>query len=44
MIVTAVGLFALLGLRSDTSSGDEAEVVTQPLWIFFVVGPSPSAP
>ncbi len=37
MIVVAAILFLLLGLRSDTSSAD-AEVVTQPWWIFFGAG------
>ena len=32
-------MFLLLGLRSDTEVADDAaEVVTQPLWIFFLAG------
>jgi putative membrane protein len=43
MAVVAVALFALLGLRTDTSAGTSSgtggdEVVTQPLWIFFITG------
>jgi putative membrane protein len=39
MAVVAVALFVLLGLRTDTSSGTSGdEVVTQPLWIFFITG------
>ncbi len=36
-IITAVVFFLFLGLRTDTSS-DAAEIVTKPLWQFFVVG------
>lgn len=36
-LLTAIAFFFFLGLRSDTSS-DAAEVVTKPLWQFFVVG------
>lgn len=36
-LVTAVAFFFFLGLRSDTSS-DAAEIVTKPLWLFFIVG------
>ncbi len=36
-LITAIVFFLFLGLRSDTSS-DAAEVVTEPLWQFFVVG------
>ncbi len=37
--VTAVVLFLLLGLREDTEVAEGTlEVVTQPLWIFFIVG------
>jgi len=37
MMVAAIGLFLFLGLRSDTSSS-AAEVVTKPIWLFFLVG------
>ena len=37
VIVVAVGLFLLLGLRSDTASSD-AEVVTKSWWIFLLAG------
>jgi putative membrane protein len=37
MLVTAATLFALLGLRSDTEASG-AEVVTEPLWKFFLAG------
>lgn len=37
MLVAAVALFFFLGLRTDTSS-DVAEVVTKPIWVFFLVG------
>jgi putative membrane protein len=40
-IIVGVGiaLFALLGLRSDTEVAEgTAEVVTQPIWIFFLSG------
>ncbi|MFM8856957.1 MAG: DUF368 domain-containing protein [Actinomycetota bacterium] len=36
-LVTAIVFFLFLGLRTDTSS-DAAEIVTKPLWQFFVVG------
>lgn len=36
-LATAVAFFFFLGIRSDTSS-DAAEIVTKPLWLFFVVG------
>ncbi|MEP1122382.1 MAG: DUF368 domain-containing protein [Ilumatobacter sp.] len=37
--VTAVALFLLLGLREDTEVAEGTlEVVTQPLWIFFLAG------
>lgn len=36
-LLTAIAFFFFLGLRSDTSS-DAAEVVTKPLWLFFLVG------
>lgn len=36
-LVTAAVFFLFLGLRSDTSS-DAAEIVTKPLWQFFLVG------
>ena len=36
----SIVLFFLLGLREDTEVAEgTAEVVTQPLWIFFLVGP-----
>lgn len=39
MAVTGVALFLLLGLRTDTAvSDDAAEVVTKPIWVFFLVG------
>jgi putative membrane protein len=38
MFAVAAALFLLLGLRSSTSSGNEAEVVTEPLWMFFIAG------
>ena len=39
MFVTGVALFMLLGLRADTEVADDAlEVVTQPWWIFLIVG------
>ncbi|HEY5664215.1 MAG TPA: DUF368 domain-containing protein [Ilumatobacter sp.] len=39
VIVVAVGLFLLLGLRSDTeAAGDAAEVVTRAWWIFLLSG------
>lgn len=34
---TAIILFAVLGLRSDTES-DADKIVTQPLWVFFLAG------
>lgn len=37
MLVTATVLFVLLGLRSDTEASG-AEVVTEPLWKFFLAG------
>ena len=37
VIVVAVGLFLLLGLRSNTESSD-AEVVTKSWWIFLLAG------
>ena len=40
-LVFAVGVavFLLLGLKSDTVvAEDAAEVVTQPIWVFFIVG------
>lgn len=37
MFVVAAALFVLLGLRTATSS-DEAEIVTEPLWMFFLAG------
>lgn len=37
MAVSAVALFAVLGLRSATES-DADKVVTQPLWVFFLSG------
>ena len=36
-IITAIVFFLFLGLRTDTSS-DAAEIVTKPLWQFFLVG------
>lgn len=36
-LVSAVAFFFFLGLRTDTSA-DSAEIVTKPLWQFFVVG------
>jgi putative membrane protein len=36
-LVTGVAFFFFLGIRSDTSS-DAAEIVTKPLWLFFLVG------
>jgi putative membrane protein len=36
-LLTAVVFFLFLGIRSDTSS-DAAEIVTKPLWLFFLVG------
>lgn len=36
-LVTAVAFFGFLGLRSDTSS-TAAKIVTEPLWMFFLVG------
>lgn len=36
-LVSAIAFFFFLGLRTDTSA-DSAEVVTKPLWQFFVVG------
>jgi putative membrane protein len=40
MAGVAAALFLLLGLRSDTSTATDAaaEVVTEPLWIFFLSG------
>ena len=39
LIVVAVGLFVLLGLRSNTEVADgAAEVVTKSWWIFFLAG------
>ncbi len=39
MLAVGVAVFLLLGLKSDTVvAEDAAEVVTQPLWIFFIVG------
>lgn len=39
MVTVGVALFFVLGLRSDTEVADgAAEVVTQPLWIFFLSG------
>lgn len=39
MVGVGVVVFLLLGLKSDTQAADDAaEVVTRPLWIFFVVG------
>jgi putative membrane protein len=37
MAVTALVLFVLLGSRTSTTATGE-EVVTQPLWVFFLVG------
>ena len=37
VVVVGVALFLLLGLRSSTASGD-AEVVTEPIWAFFLAG------
>lgn len=38
-LIAGLALFFLLGLRSDTSVADEAaEVVTKPVWLFFLVG------
>jgi putative membrane protein len=36
-LLTAIAFFVFLGIRSDTSS-DAAEIVTKPLWLFFLVG------
>lgn len=37
--VVAIAMFFLLGLRSDTEVAEgTVEVVTQPFWIFFIVG------
>lgn len=39
MLGVGVALFALLGLRSDTEVAEgTAEVVTQPIWVFFLSG------
>lgn len=39
IVAVAVALFFLLGLREDTEVAEgTAEVVTQPFWIFFLVG------
>lgn len=39
LIVVAVGLFLLLGLRADTEVADDAaEVVTRAWWVFFLSG------
>ncbi|MFN3257481.1 MAG: DUF368 domain-containing protein [Ilumatobacter sp.] len=39
IVTVAVTLFFVLGLRSDTEVADTAEeIVTQPLWIFFLSG------
>lgn len=39
IVGVGVALFALLGLRSDTEVAEgTAEVVTQPIWIFFLSG------
>lgn len=39
MFVTAIALFVLLGLRADTEVADDAvTLVSQPWWIFLIVG------
>lgn len=39
MLAVAVGLFVLLGLRSDTEVADDAvEIVTESWWVFFLAG------
>jgi putative membrane protein len=39
VVAVGLGLFLLLGLRSDTEVADDAaEVVTEPLWAFFLAG------
>jgi putative membrane protein len=39
MIGVGLAMFLLLGLRSDTVvAHDAAEVVTKPIWVFFIVG------
>jgi len=39
IVGVGLGLFLLLGLRSDTEVADDAlEVVTEPAWIFFLSG------
>ncbi len=39
LLGVGVGLFLVLGLRTDTSAADDAaEIVTEPLWAFFGAG------
>ena len=39
VVVVGIALFLLLGLRSDTEVAEgTAEVVTQPIWVFFLAG------